>query len=123
MTDDLITRLRRALDEMEPHHRSLLEEAQRVRVALKEPKDLGRYHPGWTAWPDVEKATLRLLRLIDRDRALLAAYDAAEAAWSDPTTQLAESIGVARNHRRLVLRDEVKRAATFWLDPTPEETA
>ena len=60
-----------------------------------------------------------ILRLIERDRALLADHATAEAAYDDPTTQLADTIRIARLHRRKTLRDEVGRAAAFWL---PEET-
>lgn len=61
----------------------------------------------------------RILALITRDRALLADHAAAEAAFADPTTALAPTIQVARNNRRITLRDEVERAAAFWI---PEET-
>jgi hypothetical protein len=60
----------------------------------------------------------RVRRLIARDRELLDEYANAEAAYADPTTALADTIHVARNNRRLTLRTEVERAATFWL---PEE--
>lgn len=56
--------------------------------------------------------------LIARDRALLADYANAEAAYADPITALADGIRLPRLHRRLVLAAEVERAAAFWL---PEE--
>lgn len=131
MSGDIRQQLIEALDQAEERARGLLVAAQRTSLMLKEPRLLGLQIPGWHAWPDVEAMCARELRLIERDRQLLAdyeeAYTAQQARASQPSLLLPpypEQRGSVKDGwmfagRVNTLRSQVERAAVFWFG-TPE---
>ena len=72
--DDLLTWLRAHLDKDERVARMLLAESQQVRLTLEEPRNLGRYMPGWTLWPDVEQMAHDRLAEVEAKRRILDAH-------------------------------------------------
>jgi hypothetical protein len=57
-----------------------------------------------------------VLRLVERDRALLGAFE--ESAEAHEGTPRAETVKMLRHHRMITLRVQVERAAEFWLGDT-----
>jgi hypothetical protein len=134
VTGDIRKQLIEALDEAEKHARELLVMAQRTSLAVQEPALLGRCVPGWYAWPDVEAMCARELRMIERDRQLLADVVMVEEQQREHSAKLLKtwkpggdeaSIPRLQEHAERVggrldaLTAEVERAVTFWLG-TPE---
>lgn len=123
MPEDSITaRLRAALDSAEHQALEFLAEVQRVSLELQEPKLLGSYQPGWYSWPKVEALVTDRIRLVARDRALLADLDEAQKAMDRAVLgfglgDVFEGELIAVTARLKALREEVKRAAEFWLGP------
>lgn len=72
MTDDLPAFLTARYAEAETATRELLRTAQDTRLALQEPRLLGREIPGWHSWPDVEAMCNSRLADIAVKRAILA---------------------------------------------------
>ncbi|MGC5033064.1 DUF6221 family protein [Micromonospora sp. DT229] len=69
--NDLVTWLRAQLDEDEERTRELLYWTQQTILALKEPKLLGKYIPGWHDWPKVERLCRERLAEVDAKRRIL----------------------------------------------------
>lgn len=73
--DELIAFAAERLDEAEAEARDLLRTAQDVRLALRDPRLLGRVIPGWYSWPDVEAMCERALRDVESGRRALARHE------------------------------------------------
>lgn len=91
-------------------------------LELQEPKLLGSYQPGWYSWPKVETLVTDRIRLVARDRALLADLDEAQKAMDRAVLgfglgDVFEGELIAVTARLKALREEVKRAAESWLGP------
>lgn len=71
---DLTAFITARLDDAEAKARDLLRTAQDVRLALQEPRLLGREIPGWHSWPDVEAMCNSRLADIALKRAILAEH-------------------------------------------------
>ncbi|PZG12957.1 hypothetical protein C1I95_24760 [Micromonospora craterilacus] len=71
MSDDLATWLTAQIDAAEARTRDLLAKTQRNDLAVKEPRLLGRYIPGWHDWPDVERVCTERLAELDAARRIL----------------------------------------------------
>lgn len=116
MADDLSTRLAAALDRAETEARNVapgFAEALDIMVTMSGGHDdIAEFASDWGPGA--------ALRLIERDRALLAELADAEACLADPTSALAESIKLARWHRAKATRVEVERAAAFWSPVVPD---
>jgi hypothetical protein len=70
--DDLIAFLTARLSDAETRARDLLRTAQGVRLALQEPRLLGREIPGWHSWADVEAMCEGALSEVATWRAIIA---------------------------------------------------
>lgn len=75
---DLAAFLTARYAEAEAAARDLLRTAQDVRLALQEPRLLGRVIPGWHSWPDIEAMCNSRLTDIALKRAILAEHAPAE---------------------------------------------
>lgn len=75
MSDELTGWLRAQCDEDERVARMLLAEAQNVELTLKEPKNLGKYMPGWTLWPDVQRMAWDRLAQVAATRRIIAEHE------------------------------------------------
>lgn len=74
MSDDLIAFIKARLDEDEAGTRELLDAAQYAKLAVREPRLLGREIPGWHSWPSVVAMCEQKLREIAAQRAILALH-------------------------------------------------
>jgi hypothetical protein len=68
---DITSFLGTRLDEAEAATRALLAESQRVSVALKEPRLLGKEIPGWGSWRAVEQMGTDRLADVEAKRRIL----------------------------------------------------
>lgn len=68
-----------------------------------------------------DEAPRFVLRMVERDRALLAAFADAEVAVSDAET-LGPTVRHVRQGRVVALLLEVERAAKFWCPEVPDGT-
>ncbi|MFY1595466.1 DUF6221 family protein [Micromonospora sp. WMMD737] len=71
MSDDLLTWLAEQIDAAEKQTRTLLYWAQQTSLTLQDPKLLGKYIPGWHAWPDVEQLCRQHLADLNAKRRLV----------------------------------------------------
>lgn len=74
MGGDLAAFLAERYDEAGGSAQKLLRTAQDVRLALQDPRLLGRIIPGWHSWPDVEAMCTSRLADIALKRAILAGH-------------------------------------------------
>ena len=81
MTENQAVFLRARYAEAEDAARDLLRTAQDVRLALQEPRLLGRVIPGWHSWADVEAMCNSRLADIALKRAILAEHEPIESIY------------------------------------------
>jgi hypothetical protein len=81
MTEDVTVFLAARYAEAEAAARELLRTAQDVRLALQEPRLLGRVIPGWHSWADVEAMCDSRLADIALKRAILAEHEPIESIY------------------------------------------
>ncbi|WP_341719960.1 DUF6221 family protein [Micromonospora sp. FIMYZ51] len=87
MTHELVPWLAEQIDAAETRTRKLLTEAQRNDLAVKDPRLLGRYIPGWHDWPDVERVCRDRLADLDAKRRILGLVTDCGPSWQDGYTE------------------------------------
>lgn len=109
------------LDETEHKARQLMRTAQDVHKKLREPKNLGRWAPGWGAWPAVEALCAQMLRDVEAGRRILARHRECWEHGNGVCWEFPGPAGLCRELADLLFRwaDHVEYAPA-WL---PDEEA